>query len=376
MTGGKRTFKHEKLARIYDEEILPIWSHRFGRMMLRGLEVPAKAMVLDVACGTGYPTQEILRKLDDGSRMIAIDSSSAMLDVARRKLGELGGKRLFFRTENAFPRLSFASDVYDLVLCNLGLSEAPDVRAALADFARVTKPGGQVVCTLPLHGTWGEFYDIYREVLVKHDKHETLVRLEQHLRTYPQVSELEAWMRNAGLEDVRVDVEGFSLLFRSSREFFFAPMIEFGPLSTWKAIAGKGQELQDVFWYIKQAIDAYFGDRAFQITVKAGCARGVKTGAAASVQVAGSPPPKSAIQAHDEAISVQTGEVEMLDAGGEVEVSDADVEEELEAFKDDESGGSSAAASAASDASSDEGRGDPDGDRDEDLTPTPGGGSA
>src|SRR5690606_6024036 len=67
-----------------------------------------------------------------------------------------------------------------------------------------------------------------------------------------------------------------SLLFRSSREFFFAPVVEYGPLAEWKAIAGSGQELQDTFWYIKEAIDAYFGGRAFQVTIKAGLIVGKK----------------------------------------------------------------------------------------------------
>jgi hypothetical protein len=67
------------------------------------------------------------------------------------------------------------------------------------------------------------------------------------------------------------------MLFRSSREFFFAPIIEYGPLPAWKAVAGQGQEMQDVFWYIKEAIDAYFGGRAFEVTVKAGLLAGTKT---------------------------------------------------------------------------------------------------
>ena len=72
------------------------------------------------------------------------------------------------------------------------------------------------------------------------------------------------------------DVESFTLLFRSAREFFFAPVIEHGPLPAWKETAGKGEEMQDVFWYIKEAIDAYFRDRAFAVTVVAGCLRGIK----------------------------------------------------------------------------------------------------
>jgi ubiquinone/menaquinone biosynthesis C-methylase UbiE len=278
VTVQKRSLKAEKLARIYDDEIAPVWGTRFGRMLLRNLAVPARGQVLDVSCGTGYPLTEILRRMSEGSRVIAIDASSAMLDVARKKvadLGPLGKKGVFFRTESPLPKLSFTDDVYDLVVCNLGLAEMPDVRAAIRDFARVTKYGGQVRCTLPLAGSFQEFHDIYREVLVKHDKHDAQARLDAYLARYPTIEQVNDWMAEAGL-DGEVQVETFTLLFRSSREFFFAPVIEYGPLADWKGLAGNGQELQDVFWYIKEAIDAYFGGRAFEVTVMAGCIVGDK----------------------------------------------------------------------------------------------------
>ena len=280
----KRSLKVEKLARIYDEEIAPVWGTRFGKMLLRNLAVPAKGQVLDVSCGTGWPTIEILRRMSEGSRLIAIDASSAMLDVARRKvadLGPLGKKGVFFRTESAVPKLSFADDVYDLVVCNLGLDEMPSLEVALRDFARVTKRGGEVRCTLALGGTFQEFHDLYREVLIKHDKHEALDRLEKHANRYPSVDHLERCMRSANL-DGHVEIEEFTLLFKSSREFFFAPVIEYGPLAEWKEIAGNGQEMQDVFWYIKESIDAYFDGRPFQVTVKAGCIIGKKLDARAT----------------------------------------------------------------------------------------------
>jgi ubiquinone/menaquinone biosynthesis C-methylase UbiE len=275
-TASKRSHRYEKLARIYDAEILPIWSERFGRMLLRDLTLPTTGQVLDVGCGTGFPAVEILRRMGEGCRLIAIDASSAMLDVARKKIAETGRKGVFFRTESAQPRLSFADEVYDLVVCNLGLSEMADPGAALADFARVTRLGGQVRCTLPLAGTFQEFYDIYQEVLVKHDKHDIAARLTEHLKSYPTAEQCEDWLAAAGLSVSHVDIEEFTLLFRSSREFFFAPVIEYGPLATWKGLAGKGQQLQDVFWYIKEAIDAYFGSRAFEVTIKAGCLIGAK----------------------------------------------------------------------------------------------------
>ena len=277
-TPTKRTLRVEQLARIYDVEIGPCWGTRFGKMLLRDLAVPARGQVLDVSCGTGYPTIEILRRMTDGSRLIAIDESSAMLDVVRRKvaeLGPLGNKSVFLRTASALPRLSFADEVYDLVVCNLGVGGMPSVEDAMRDFARVAKPGGEVRFTLPMTGTFAEIHDLYREVLTKHDMHDALDRLDRHVARYPTFAQLERGLDAAQLTG-GVELEEFALLFRSARELFFAPVIEHGPLADWKAIAGDGQEMQDVFWYIKEAIDAYFGDRPFHLTVKAGCVIGRK----------------------------------------------------------------------------------------------------
>jgi hypothetical protein len=53
-----------------------------------------------------------------------------------------------------------------------------------------------------------EFHDIYREVLVKHDRHEALDRLDRHVASYPTVEDCEAWLRAAGLEP-RVEIDEF-----------------------------------------------------------------------------------------------------------------------------------------------------------------------
>jgi len=341
----KRSHKIEKLARIYDDQIAPVWGTRFGKMLLRNLALPDRGQILDVACGTGYPLVEVLRRKAAGARVIAIDPSSAMLDVARRKVADLGplSKGVYFRTESPVPRLSFADDVYDLVLCNLGLSEMPSARSALRDFARVTKPGGELRCTLPVEGSWSEFHDIYREVLVKHDKHDALDRLDRHIASYPTVDDCHAWLGDAGLA-ATIEIDEFSLLFKSSREFFFAPVVEYGPLAEWKKIAGEGQELQDTFWYIKEAIDAYFGERAFQVTIKAGCLIGRKVPEAElyeqlrtleRVPRVGAPPATEARLADGSVRNGVTAELDILeiqevDLGQDVDYGDI----ELDAFSD------------------------------------------
>ncbi len=275
---SRRSLKQDKIAKIYDAEILPLWTRRFARLLLQVVDLPDKPMVLEVGCRTGHFSLELLRKMGGQGRIIALESSGALLDVARSKAGELSGRRIFFRTEHLTGKLSFADDVYDLTCSNVGLDEveAP-LETALEEMVRVTKPGGQVAVTLPLRGTWEEFLDIYREVLVKRDRDEILAGLEDYEnRHLPDLGQARRLMVRAGLKDVGVESQRFGLVFRSAREFFFAPIIDYGPLKGWKDISGKGQEMQDIFWYIKEAIDSYFSATPFSVTVVAGCLHGVK----------------------------------------------------------------------------------------------------
>ena len=330
MSQPRRTHQADKLAKVYDAEILPIWSQRFGKLLLRHLALPAKASVLDVGCGTGYPSLEILKRLDDQGRIIAIDASSPMLDEARAKAGPLSGKRIFFRSENALPKLSFADDVYDLVVCNAALQDFEDPESSIRDFARVCKPGGRVIVTLPLAGTFEEFFDIFREVLIKQDRGEAIDRLDAYLTRYPALEQAEAWLEDAGLTDVKAEMEVYRLLFKSSREFFFAPLIEYGPLVDWKIIAGKGKEMQEVFWEAKTAIDSYFQGGSFAVTVVAGCIRGRKAHAEPGrllvddeERVDEDEKPTGEIPG-DEEVRLDTGEIEIVDGTGSTERPDDD----------------------------------------------------
>ena len=273
----RRSARYERMAALYDREILPVWSERFGRMILRDLVAPPRATVLDFACGTGYPALELLKKLD-GGRVVGIDSCAPLVEAARQKAGDMLSRQIFLRTDELGPKLAFANDVFDLVISNLGLMDAPDPPAVLRELARVTKPRGRGIVTLPLRGSFAEFYDIYHEVLVRADKAEAVARLEEHVARAPEPEQAVAWMHAAGLRPAVLEMDAFTLLFKSSREFFYAPVIEYGPLPAWKDVAGRGEEMQEIFLLIKEAIDAYFGGRPFELTVKAGCLRGVRSG--------------------------------------------------------------------------------------------------
>jgi ubiquinone/menaquinone biosynthesis C-methylase UbiE len=261
--------KKESLARIWDQEIVPVWSEPFGRPLLERLEIPPKSTVLDAGCGTGYPALALLERMDDASRVIGIDTSGPMLDIARRRAGGLAGKRVFLKSEDV-ERMTFADEVYDVVVSNLMLSEVGDPRAALSEMRRVCRQGGSLGATLPLKGTFVEFYDLFREALEHGELDDTLDRLDGYLARLPDPEGVAKMMASGGFDDVQVEVHRFSLMFRSSREFFFAPVIEHGFLQQWKDLTPGGRQMQQVFLQVKNAIDTYHGPGPFNLTVEAG----------------------------------------------------------------------------------------------------------
>jgi ubiquinone/menaquinone biosynthesis C-methylase UbiE len=93
---------------------------------------------LDVACGTGRVTQ-ILSEL--GHRVVGIDPSDEMLDLARAK----GLSATFL--SGSFDPLPAEDACVDLVTCMLALTHVTDLGPPFREFARVLRPGGRVVTT-------------------------------------------------------------------------------------------------------------------------------------------------------------------------------------------------------------------------------------
>ncbi|WP_345578165.1 class I SAM-dependent methyltransferase [Nonomuraea rosea] len=107
------------------------------RSILDGLPV---GVALDAACGTGRHTAYLAEL---GHQVIGIDRSPDMLAHARARLP---GASLL---EADLHRLPLPDDAVDTVVCALALVHVPDLARALAEFARVLRPGGHLVISDP-----------------------------------------------------------------------------------------------------------------------------------------------------------------------------------------------------------------------------------
>jgi ubiquinone/menaquinone biosynthesis C-methylase UbiE len=276
--------QQEKQARIYEEDVYPLVGQKLADLLTQGLSFAPGTQILQVGCGLGTTTTEILHKLDPESRLIAVESTSALVERARTGVSaEYLGRRVFFRAHDLATKLPFADNAFDCSLANVVIPEHPAPSAFMAELARVTKPGGKLRLATLLRGTWREFVDVYSDVLVRLGKDGVAAALLDHAKTFPEPEAMARQLESVGFTQVDVETTHWELVFRTSREFFYAPVIERGPLRQWKALAGKGPEMQDIFLAVKQAIDTYFGGGPFSVGLVAGLFTGVSPGADAGL---------------------------------------------------------------------------------------------
>lgn len=80
----------------YDRVAAPMT--RMGTAVLDRLPLGGDEVVLDAGCGSGQVTAKLAARLPRG-RVIALDASAAMLDLARRALAHLGGRVEFVQAD-------------------------------------------------------------------------------------------------------------------------------------------------------------------------------------------------------------------------------------------------------------------------------------
>lgn len=100
--------------------------------------------LLDVATGTGDFALEAIKLLNP-AKVIGVDISQGMLDVAREKIAKKGLESRFEVQLGDSEQLLFEDDTFDAVTVAFGVRNFENLERGLADICRVLKPGGKAV---------------------------------------------------------------------------------------------------------------------------------------------------------------------------------------------------------------------------------------
>jgi demethylmenaquinone methyltransferase/2-methoxy-6-polyprenyl-1,4-benzoquinol methylase len=190
------------------------------RATRRALALALGDKVLDVGAGTGVSTEELARS---GAYAVGADLSVGMLSAGRRVRPHtplLAGDAL---------KLPFADGTFDAVTISFALRNVVDTGAALAELARVTKPGGRLVVCEFSHPTNPAFRTAYLSYLMRSlpavartvsSNPDAYVYLAESIRAWPDQAGLARRIAGAGWSRVawRNLTGGVVALHRATRD--------------------------------------------------------------------------------------------------------------------------------------------------------------
>ena len=195
----------DDVAGKYDltNDVLSLGQDRlWRRAVLKAVAAQPGETVLDIAAGTGTSSEPFA---DAGVHVVPADFSLGMLRVGNQRRPDLG-----FTAADAM-RLPFADDSFDAVTMSFGLRNVASVETALAEFLRVTRPGGRLVVCEFSHPTNGAFRKVYTEYLMRSlppiarkvsSNPESYVYLAESIQAWPAQRELAESVRRVGWDAV------------------------------------------------------------------------------------------------------------------------------------------------------------------------------
>ncbi len=139
-------------------------------LLIRDLKIPENPTVLDVGCGTGISTFELMKKAQGRGKFYGIDISQKMIDLARAKAADLGYSNAEFFKGDA-ERLEFPESSFDLVLSNQVFHFLLNKQKALDEMFRVLKPMGQAALVFFGESSGREIVEIYDRIRSRHTEY-------------------------------------------------------------------------------------------------------------------------------------------------------------------------------------------------------------
>ena len=226
------------MAELYDAILVPQWSRPFGELLLSQLLVlprPADAHVLDVACGTGYPTLDIARMFGQGAEIHGVDVWGQAIERAKRKATEAWLRNVTFQ-QGDIAHLGLPEQTFDLLTCNVSYTSFAERSRVLTVMARLLKPGGWLVLTTPLQTAFRQFLDLYHLVLTDLQLTTAVDALLALVKGRPTIAATKAAIERTGMVVEREIPERFTMHFVDAHDFLTSPVIALGFMVGWRAM--------------------------------------------------------------------------------------------------------------------------------------------
>lgn len=156
---------------------------------------------LEVGAGGAVVARALVERIAGLGRLVAVDD-----DVTLAAALPVGARRAA-RAVAGFPQLPFVAGAFDVAIANLVLGDADKDGPRLAELRRVLRPGGWLLCTVALRGSFDELFDLLGEACEATQLMHQRQAIQEARAALPDVDGLRARFVDAGFAVPQIGVE-------------------------------------------------------------------------------------------------------------------------------------------------------------------------
>jgi ubiquinone/menaquinone biosynthesis C-methylase UbiE len=240
---------------------------RLADPLLAAVSAGPETRLLDVATGPGYVAAAAAERSAD---VVGLDFSQTMLGFARERVPGVEF------VQGDARDLPFEDETFDAVTAAFLLLHLGSPERAVAEAARVLRPGGRAafsVWDVPARGRWiGVFFEAFTGAGAHPPPH---VPAGPNFFRFADESELTRLLEAAGLVDVGVETVAFDLHLRDGDELWDG-LVE-GSVRVGPMILGQTEEVQrDIRARYEELLEPYRTRDGFAVPVSVKIASGTK----------------------------------------------------------------------------------------------------
>jgi SAM-dependent methyltransferase len=215
---------------------------------------------LEVCAGAGPLARPLMDRIAGLGRLVAVETDPELaknLPAARGR-----GARVIAEPD----RLPFANGSFDVALANLCLGDAAEDAVRLGELRRVLRPGGWLLGTLFLRGSFDALLDVLTESCEAEGLHASRQALLEARRSLPDEAAIERALADAELLAAHLGVEERALFFPSGAAAMKDPLVREVLIPSW---LGEAPPIPDgALDAAGRAIDTYFSGNRFALRLR------------------------------------------------------------------------------------------------------------
>lgn len=261
---SERLMQQMKIDETYVE---PVWSANVDMPLLNISlsRIPAQPVILLPELRLKSLLRTIAASLASGGKLMIVDESNTRFEVLRQFARECR-VRNFFSTQK-LSALNYEDNIFHLVLTEPGLGTISHAEIVFPAYYRVLKPGGRLVFSAPLLGSFPAFFDLLEESIL------TVYPMgaQEIMETVYMNMDLDnmyAVLQSCGFYVESSDIMNFEIRFNDVAQQLFSTLVETQFLGYFQSFVRPDIDMRALLTRLVRSFHSYFEGSAIQMPMK------------------------------------------------------------------------------------------------------------